>query len=65
MRGGRESGLVYSHNWYTDPMGLIPQTLASEDEFAPEARFFMGAGSVVWNSLSLVSPRGISGDDRR
>jgi hypothetical protein len=30
LRGHKRVWLVYSHNDYTDPMGLIPKTLASE-----------------------------------
>jgi len=34
--------LVYSHNWYTDPMELIPQTLASEMELIRQRDFYGG-----------------------
>jgi hypothetical protein len=34
--------LVYSHDWYTDPMGLIPQTLASKMELTRQRDFFGG-----------------------
>jgi mannosyltransferase len=34
--------LVYSHNWYTDPMGLIPQTLASKMELIRKRDFYGG-----------------------
>ena len=34
--------LVYSHNDYTDPMGLIPQTLASQMELTRQRNFFGG-----------------------
>jgi hypothetical protein len=34
--------LVYSHNWYTDPMGLIPQTLASKMDLIYEHDFYGG-----------------------
>jgi hypothetical protein len=34
--------LVYSHNDYTDPMGLIPQTLASEMKLIRERDFYGG-----------------------
>jgi len=30
LRGHKRVWLVYSHNDYTDPMGLIPKTIASE-----------------------------------
>jgi hypothetical protein len=28
LHGHKRVWLVYSHNWYTDPLGLVPQTLA-------------------------------------
>lgn len=34
--------LVYSHNWYTDPEGLIPQTLASEMELTRQRDYYGG-----------------------
>ncbi|MBN1877492.1 MAG: glycosyltransferase family 39 protein [Anaerolineae bacterium] len=34
--------LVYSYNWYTDPMGLIPQTLVSEMELTRKRDFYGG-----------------------
>ena len=34
--------LVYSHNWYTDPMGLIPQTLASKMGLTRQRDFYGG-----------------------
>jgi len=34
--------LVYSHDSYTDPMGLIPQTLASQMKLIQERDFFGG-----------------------
>jgi hypothetical protein len=34
--------LVYSHNWYTDPMGLIPQTLASKMKLIRKRDFYGG-----------------------
>jgi mannosyltransferase len=30
LQGHDRVWLVYSHNWYTDPNGLVPQTLASQ-----------------------------------
>ena len=39
--------LVYSHDSYTDPMGLIPQTLASQMKLIQDARFLWGKGSIV------------------
>ena len=32
--------LVYSHNWYTDPMGLIPRTLASQMRLIRQSDFY-------------------------
>ncbi len=46
--------LVYSHNSYTDPMGLIPQTLASEMKLIRFARFLWGAGSIIRSSLACL-----------
>jgi len=34
--------LVYSYNWYTDPIGLIPQTLASKMELTRQRDFYGG-----------------------
>lgn len=34
--------LVYSHESYTDPLGLIPQTLASQMELSRETEFYGG-----------------------
>jgi hypothetical protein len=34
--------LVYSHNDYTDPQGLIPQTLAAKMRLAREREFYGG-----------------------
>ncbi|MFH1523676.1 MAG: glycosyltransferase family 39 protein [Chloroflexota bacterium] len=34
--------LIYSHNWYTDPMGLIPQTLASKMKLIQQYDFYGG-----------------------
>ncbi len=43
LLSGRERvWLVYSHNWYTDPMGLIPQTLASQMKLARQRDFYGG-----------------------
>ncbi len=39
LRGRKRAWLVYSHNLYTDPMGLIPQTLASEMKLIYERDF--------------------------
>jgi mannosyltransferase len=32
--------LVYSHDWYTDPMGLIPQTLGSQMDLIQQGDFY-------------------------
>jgi hypothetical protein len=37
LSGHKTVWLIYSHNANTDPMGLIPQTLASQMEINPEA----------------------------
>jgi hypothetical protein len=42
LSGHNRVWLVYSHNWYTDPMGLIPQTLASEMKLTRERNFYGG-----------------------
>jgi hypothetical protein len=34
--------LVYSHAQYTDPLGLIPQTLAAQMELIRERDFYGG-----------------------
>ena len=61
LSGHNRVWLVYSHNSYTDPMGLIPQTLASKMKLIQAARFLWGAGSIIWNSLSLIATRGENG----
>jgi len=42
LRGRDRVWLVYSHNDYTDPLGLIPQTLASEMRLIRERDFYGG-----------------------
>ncbi len=42
VNGRMRVWLVYSHNWYTDPMGLIPQTLASKMELIRQRDFYGG-----------------------
>ena len=42
LRGHDRVWLVYSHNDYTDPMGLIPQTLASQMELTRQRDFYGG-----------------------
>ena len=42
ISGRKRVYLVYSHNWYTDPMGLVPQTLASEMESLGTRNFYGG-----------------------
>ena len=40
LNGRKRVWLVYSHNSYTDPMGLIPQTLASEMKLVRQRDFY-------------------------
>jgi hypothetical protein len=42
LRGHPRVWLVYSHDWYTDPMGVIPQTLASQMKLVRERDFYGG-----------------------
>ena len=42
LSGRKRVWLVYSHNWNTDPMGLIPQTLASEMKLIQKRDFYGG-----------------------
>ncbi len=42
LSGHNRVWLVYSHNSYTDPMGLIPQTLASKMKLIRERDFYGG-----------------------
>jgi hypothetical protein len=42
LSGHNRVWLVYSHNWYTDPMGLIPQTLASKMKLTRQRDFYGG-----------------------
>jgi mannosyltransferase len=42
LSGRKRAWLVYSHNLYTDPMGLIPQTLASEMKLIYKRDFYGG-----------------------
>ena len=42
LRGHNRVWLVYSHDSYTDPMGLIPQTLASQMKLIRERDFYGG-----------------------
>ena len=42
VRGHNRVWLVYSHNSYTDPMGLIPQTLASQMKLIRTRDFYGG-----------------------
>jgi mannosyltransferase len=41
--------LVYSHDSYTDPMGLVPQTLASQMELLRERDFYGGKVQLYGN----------------
>jgi hypothetical protein len=40
LRGRNRVWLVYSHDWYTDPTGLTPQTLASEMKLIQKRDFY-------------------------
>ncbi|HUH98947.1 MAG TPA: glycosyltransferase family 39 protein [Anaerolineales bacterium] len=42
VRGHKRVWLVYSHNWYTDPLGLIPKTLASQMKLTRSDDFYGG-----------------------
>ncbi len=42
LRGHNRIWLVYSHDSYTDPMGLIPQTLASQMQLTRTRDFYGG-----------------------
>jgi len=42
LSGRKRVWLVYSHNWYTDPMGLIPQTLSSKMQLTQQRDFYGG-----------------------
>jgi hypothetical protein len=42
LRGHNRVWLVYSHDSYTDPMGLIPQTLASQKNLIRTRDFYGG-----------------------
>jgi hypothetical protein len=42
LRGHDRVWLVYSHHWYTDPMGIIPQTLASQMKLIQKRDFYGG-----------------------
>ena len=42
LRGHNRVWLVYSHDSYTDPMGLVPQTLASQMKLIRTRDFYGG-----------------------
>ena len=42
LSGRKRVWLVYSHNWYTDPRGLIPQTFASNMKLIRQRDFYGG-----------------------
>ncbi|MBN2548083.1 MAG: glycosyltransferase family 39 protein [Anaerolineales bacterium] len=42
LNGRKRVWLIYSHNWYTDPLELIPQTLASKKMKLIQERQFYG-----------------------
>ena len=49
LRGHNRVWLVYSHDLYTDPMGLIPQTLASQMKLIRERDFYGGKVQLYGN----------------
>ena len=49
LRGHNRVWLVYSHDWYTDPKGLIPQTLASQMKLIRERNFYGGKVQLYGN----------------
>jgi hypothetical protein len=49
LRGHDRVWLVYSHDSYTDPMGLVPQTLASQMELIRERDFYGGKVQLYGN----------------
>jgi hypothetical protein len=49
LYGHNRVWLVYSHNWYTDPMGLIPQTLASHMKLLQQRDFYGGQVQLYGN----------------
>ena len=49
LRGHDRVWLVYSHDWYTDPKGLIPQTLASQMTLIRERDFYGGKVQLYGN----------------
>jgi hypothetical protein len=49
LHGHNRVWLVYSHNSYTDPMGLIPQTLASEMKLIRKRDFYGGQVQLYGN----------------
>jgi mannosyltransferase len=42
LSGHNRVWLVYSHDWYTDPKGLIPQTLAAQMKLTKTREFYGG-----------------------
>ena len=42
VEGRERVWLVYSHNWYTDPQGLIPHTLGSQLDLIRQRDFYGG-----------------------
>jgi len=42
LRGHNRVWLVYSHDSYTDPKGLVPQTLASQMKLIRKRDFYGG-----------------------
>ena len=42
LEGRERAWLVYSHNWYTDPQGLIPRTLDADMDVIRQRGFYGG-----------------------
>jgi hypothetical protein len=40
VRGRERVWLIYSHNWYTDPKGIVPRVLGAELELLKERPFY-------------------------
>jgi hypothetical protein len=49
LRGHERVWLVYSHDSYTDPLGLVPQTLASQMKLIQERDFHGGKVQLYGN----------------
>ncbi len=42
LSGRKRVWLVYSHEWYTDPNGLVPRTLAARMKLSRQRDFYGG-----------------------